>query len=254
MAQYAYATKGKKEKTQDIISLIGIAAYFSLVMIAPSIQKSQLDPTLSKNLYPIMGLLFIIMVLIPMYKMAKRKKNNSVLIETTRKGFALTVLDKKETIAWKDLEKSVIIYDFMQTKIVVRKIILRYGTNSLSLDNEPYGNQITNLTEFVQLLTKNVPNIRQQLIGMKNVCPWCGNYPGGKRCPKCEGKIEYVPRIQKIFYTVKIDIILAAVAGMFMGKLLFFIGAALIILLVLLPLSIALRSDFAAKPLSVDKI
>lgn len=246
MATYAY-TSDKKDKFYDTVSLIGIAAYFSLVFIMPSLQKAQLDPFMKQNLYAIMAVLFIVMAVIPMYKLSKRKKNASLSIETTRKGILLTVLGKKETIAWKELEKSVIIYDTASGKIVPRKFILRYGRNSVSFDNEPYGSKFENAVEFAHLLSENVPNISQEVIGFRGVCPWCGPYRQSKKCPECHGKIKYVPRIQKIFYTVKIDIIFVALAAMLMGKLLFIIGSVLIVLLVILPLYMAIRSDSAIK-------
>jgi hypothetical protein len=246
MATYAYAVN-KRDKFHDVVSLIGIAAYFSLVFIIPSIEKAQLNPLISKNLYAIMAILFIIMAVMPMYKMSKRKKNSSILIETTRKGILLTVLDKKETVAWKELERSVIIYDMVSSKIIPRKFILRYGNNSVSLDNDPYGAKLENAVELAQLLSDNIPNLNQEIIGLKGVCPWCGPYKTDKKCPECKGKIKYVPRIQKIFYTIRIDIILVALVAMLMGNLMFFIGSALIILLVMLPLSMAIRSDYAVK-------
>ncbi len=248
MAIYSYDTNKKKGRFQDVVALIGAAFYFSLFFVVPSINRSEIDPAIVANMSWIMALLFIVMCLIPMVKMARRKKNGATTIETTRKGLVLTLLDKKQIIAWKDLYKSTIIYDSSVNKLFPRKFILKYGEKTTVIDNEPYGNGLLDAVKFAEELSENVPTIRQQVIGLHNVCPWCGPFENSRKCTNCKANIQYVPRLHKIFYIIKIDIILALITGMLMGKTFFIVSAVLFVILIILPTAWALHQDYTTIP------
>ncbi len=243
MAIYQYPVNSKRAKLYDLITIITISAYFALPVMVFFGDKSKLPPALLQRIIPLMIILGIMMFLMPFIQLTKRKRNQGLKIESGRKGLTIKLFESKNTYSWKDLSRSVIIYDTHQDKIFTRKVILRHGSGSTPIDNPPEEDGLENLEGLVKELTDNLPGIKQQVIGIPDLCPWCGIYKNTKKCPKCEGNIEYIPKIHKIFYYIKINILLAAIAAMMMGKAFFIPGLILFILFAALPLLFILRQD-----------
>lgn len=217
MAIYQFNSDPKLSKLNDFSTVISIAFFATIPLLTRLGDKTKLPPEFKVNFWPIMIFLGIFMVCIPFIKLIKRKRDEALKIEATKKGLHITLFESKNIYAWKDLSRSVIIYDILNNKLYPRKIILRHGTTGTAIDNPPYGRKFNDIIGFVKELTDNIPNIRQEVIGLKQFCPWCGPLEHDGKCPKCLGKIEYVPKANKIFYNINIGVLTASIALFFMG-------------------------------------
>ncbi len=261
MAKYQYNENKAKSIMNNFGSAFSIVAWFFIVL---AVKWDELPNQTHVNITPALtpyfqGLLFIAMVMIPIAKLFRRLKLNSIKIDSSRKGLKISFLGKEYFFAWKDLKKATIIYDssIFNKQLFPRKIILRQGqppqTNIIEIDNNPYEMQMPDTVRLIEEILDHEPAVPQEVIGLKNYCPWHGRFLG-KKCSKCNGNITTISRWSKCFYSINPSLLCLLAALTLLGPIFIWLSAAGFMLFIASPMLILIKNDINISNQSQNKV
>lgn len=235
---YQYEQNSRRGKAEDFLSSLSMGAYVVMIVMLYLMKYiDKIHPDIAKNINTVLFFLGLVMLIIPFIKLTGRKRNEGLKLETSKKGMTVTLFSDVKIYSWKDLSRSVIIYDQLGMRLFPRRIILRHGETATVLDNPPYEMNIQNIDSLISEMVERIPHVRQEVIGNENLCPKCGKTTIlNHKCEKCSGHIESISKFTKLAYHLRFNLCFVALAFIATGnKTMNLVGIAVMIMFLLIP-------------------
>lgn len=246
---YGFAQgKTSSVKFQGFMLWLGVAAIFAFGVFFFLTKEADRDPFLNKYIWIILFTLFLLFVYFPAGRYFKARRTAGASIKTTRKGLSYKDSVTDATYSWKDLENGTVIFD-THPRFGVYMRELRLGNPKLIIENDPYMNEIVGSGRLTKKILEKAPKIRQQIVCTGNLCPRCGSEKTADLCPQCGNKAKKIPRVFKLFYIVRPEIVCTCLVLFLMGERFLPLALPTALIFIGLPVLLTLKKNY--KPLNV---